>query len=228
MSKMEQEFDTQEAEYFGLAETWDQEIYSKLRRDRNIALGVAGVAALLAGLSIIAVMMLTPLKTVEPYMIMVDKTTGHAEAVRELVYQENNPLTERESFVIAEINNYIIARHTFDPLDAQRRALSIQMSTAQEEYRDYRRELNADANRFNASMRRTVEIKSIVPNMTDKSAQVRFATTVEAATGDPIVNHWIATLNYDFVQLNMPLKYRYLNPLGFIVTQYRVDPETLQ
>ena len=39
-----------EAEYFGLAETWDVELYGKLQRDRLIAFVVAGVAS--AGSSI--------------------------------------------------------------------------------------------------------------------------------------------------------------------------------
>jgi len=126
---MEPEFTEAETEYFGLAETWDQELYGKLKRDRMIAMIVAGVASALAALALIAVMMLTPLKTVQPYMILVDKTTGHSEAIRKLVYSETSPLTEKESYVLAEINKYVLTRHTYDPLDFPRRRLTMQMTT---------------------------------------------------------------------------------------------------
>jgi len=225
---MEPEFTKAETEYFGLAETWDQELYGKLKRDRNIALGVAAVAAILAGLSIIAVMMLTPLKSVEPYIILVDKSTGHSEAVRKLVYSETSPLTEKESFVLAEINKYVLTRHTYDPFDSPRRRLTMQMTTNKNEIRRYRREAATDQEDLGTSTRRFVNIKSVVPNLADKSAQVRFSTTLETPGGPGATEHWIATLKYNFVDLNLQMKYRHLNPLGFIVTSYRVDPETLQ
>lgn len=224
---MEPEFTKAETEYFGLAETWDQELYGKLKRDRNIALGVAAFAAILAALSMIAVMMLTPLKSVEPYMILVDKTTGHSEAVRKLVYSETSPLTEKESFVLAEINKYILTRHTYDPFDSPRRRLTMQMTTNKTEVKRYFREAEQDKENFSSSTRRFVNIKSVVPNLSQKSAQVRFSTTLETPSGTGTTEHWIATLKYTFVDLNLQMKYRHLNPLGFIVTSYRVDPETL-
>jgi len=224
---MEPEFTKAETEYFGLAETWDQELYGKLKRDRNIALGVAAGAAILAALALIAVMMLTPLKTVQPYMILVDKTTGHSEAVRDLVYSEASPLTEQESFVLAEINKYVLTRHTYDPFDAPRRRLTMQMTTNKAEVRRYFREAARDQENLGASARRFVNIKSVVPNLANKSAQVRFSTTRETQGGSGTTEHWIATMKYSFVDLNLEMKYRHLNPLGFIVTSYRVDPETL-
>lgn len=216
-----------EAEYFGLAETWDMELYGKLQRDRLIAFVVAGVASAIAVLSLLAVMFLTPLKTVEPYMIMVDKTTGHSEAVRKLVYSETSPLTERESFVLAEINKYVLTRHTYDPFDTNRRMITMQMTTSADEIRRYRREVADDRESMSSTARRFVNIKSVVPDLASKTAQVRFSTTIENANGGGRTQHWIATLKYNFVDLNMPMKYRHLNPLGFIVTSYRVDPETL-
>lgn len=216
-----------EAEYFGLAETWDEELYGKLKRDRMIALIVAGVSAAIAALAVIAIMVITPLKTVQPYLVLVDKTTGHSEAVRKLVYSENSPLTEKESFVLAEINKYVQTRHTFDPLDANRRLVTMQMTTSADEIKRYRREVLEDRDKMSSSARRFVNIKSVVPSLTNKTAQVRFSTTVETPNGRGETRDWIATLKYNFVDLNMPMKYRHLNPLGFIVTSYRVDPETL-
>jgi len=219
--------DAEEA-YFGLAETWDQELYGKLKRDRKIALIVAGIASVLAALSIIAVMMLTPLKSDTPYLVMVDKTTGYSEAVRPLVYNQTSPLTEDESILLAEINNYVIARHTFDQLDFNRRFITMQMTTSGAEIGRYKAEAARDNRNLSENTRRFVNIKSIVPDMAKKSAQVRFSTTIDSPSGKGVTEDWIATLTYNFVELDMPMKYRHLNPLGFLVKSYRVDPETLQ
>lgn len=216
-----------EAEYFGLAETWDEELYGKLKRDRLIAFVVAAVAALISVMAIIAVMMLTPLKTETPFLVLVDQTTGQSEIVRKLNYSAN-PLTEKESFVLSEIHQYVLTRHTYDPLDSSRRLVTMQMTTSGSEIKTYHREFAADRKKMNASERRFVNIKSVVPNLRAKTAQVRFSTTIETSGGKGATRHWIATLKYNFVDLNMPMKYRHLNPLGFIVTSYRVDPETLQ
>ncbi len=224
---MDTEKSQAEEEYFGLAEAWDMELYGKLQRDRLIAFIVAGVACVITIMALLAVMFLTPMKTVQPYMILVDKTTGHAEAVRKLTYAEASPLTERESFVLAEINKYVLTRHTYDPQDANRRLVTMQMTTSVDEISRYRREVANDKKNMSSSARRFVNIKSVVPNLANKSAQVRFSTTIENLNGAGRSEHWIATLKYNFVDLNMPMKYRHLNPLGFIITSYRVDPETL-
>lgn len=216
-----------EAEYFGLAEAWDEELYGKLKRDRLIAFIVAAVAALISVIAIIAVMMLTPLKTETPFLVLVDQTTGHSEIVRKLNYSAN-PLTEKESFVLSEIHNYVLTRHTYDPLDTTRRLRTMQMTTSTNQMKIYNREFVSDRDNMSASQRRFVNIKSVVPNLRGKTAQVRFSTTIETPSGVGDTLHWIATLKYNFVDLNMPMKFRHLNPLGFIITSYRVDPEILQ
>jgi len=215
-----------EADYFGLASAWDEELYGKLKTDRRIAWIVAGVSAAIAMLSVIALMMITPLKTVEPYVIMVDKTTGYSEAQRKLVYNETNPLTELESVVLAEINQYIISRETFDPTDLNTRFLRVQLSTDASEFTRYTRIVEKEVNQFGPEVRRFVSIKSIVPNLNTKSATIRFSTETINLTRST-TQHWVATLTYDFLDLPLQMKHRYLNPLGVIIQSYRVDRENV-
>lgn len=215
-----------EADYFGLTAAWDEELYGKLKTDRKIAFIVAGISICIAAMALGAVMMLTPLKTVEPYVVFVDKTTGYAESTRKLTYDENNPLTGHEAVVLGEINQYIIARHTFDPHDLKARFLSIQLSTDGTEFARYVKEVENDNDQLSMTVRRTVTVKSIVPNMTNKSATVRFSTSLDVRN-QIVTEHWVATLTYDFLELPIELKRKYLNPLGFIVQSYRVDQENV-
>ena len=215
-----------EASYFGLAAAWDEELYGKLKDQRKVAFIVAGISGAIAAMSVAAVMVLTPLKTVEPYVVLVDKTTGHSEAVRELVYDQVNPLTENEAIVTSEIASYIIGRETFDPYDRDQRFLRMQMTTQSQEFSRYRVELEEASKRFNTDSRRKVNITSIIPNLDNKSATVRFSTEL-ANYNNITTEYWIASVSYDFLDLEIPTKYRFINPLGFIVKNYRVDPETV-
>lgn len=215
-----------EANYFGLAATWDEELYGKLKQQRKLALIAAGVSGAIAAMSVGAVMMLTPLKTVAPYVVVVDKTTGHSEAVRELVYNEVNPLTDNEAIVTSELASYIIGRETFDPYDRDDRFFRMQMTTRSEEFTRYRLELEKTSEAYNTDTRRKVTIKSIIPNLDNKSATIRFSTEL-INYNNITTEHWIASVSYDFLDLDIPVKYRFINPLGFIVQNYRVDPETV-
>lgn len=215
-----------EADYFGLAAAWDEELYGKLKKERKLAWIVAGVSGAIAAMSVAAVMMLTPLKTVEPYVVVVDRATGYSEATRKLVHDEANPLTENESVVTSEIASYVIARETFDPYDRDERFFRMQMTTQLDEFGRYRVDLEERAKKYNTDSRRKVKITSIIPNLEKKSATVRFSTELRNYN-NITTEYWIATVNYNFLDLDIPMKYRFTNPLGFIVENYRVDPETI-
>lgn len=214
-----------EADYFGLADAWDQELYGSLKQSRKLAWIVSGVSLGIAAMSVAAVMFMTPLKKVEPYVIMVDRTTGYSETVRKLVRDENNPLTEDEAIIIAEIAKYVTTRETFDPTDVTYRVKQIRLSTKGEEYRRFARAYTKEIENLNSESRRIVSIKSIVPDLPTKSARIRFSTELTNLNAIR-TEHWIATLTYNFENLNIDMEDRYVNPLGFIVQSYRVDPES--
>src|SRR4051812_18284661 len=67
--------------YFANARTWEQDRLLAADRSRRIAWVTAGVASLLAVVSVGAVAALTPLKTVEPFVIRVDSATGIVDVV---------------------------------------------------------------------------------------------------------------------------------------------------
>ncbi|TIM86856.1 MAG: type VI secretion protein, partial [Mesorhizobium sp.] len=71
--------------------------------------GIFGVIALL---SLVALVLLFPLKQYEPYMVAVDKTTGHLEIARAL---KPGDLSQDEAVTAANIVRYIRARETYDP-----------------------------------------------------------------------------------------------------------------
>src|SRR3546814_8252697 len=62
--------------YFSEAASWDHDRLIAANRSKRLAWIIAGMAGSLAVTAVAAVAMLTPLKTVAPYVITVDKATG--------------------------------------------------------------------------------------------------------------------------------------------------------
>src|SRR3546814_9747580 len=80
--------------YFSEAASWDHDRLIAANRSKRLAWIIAGMAGSLAVTAVAAVAMLTPLKTVAPYVITVDKATGASEIAapltgdRQITYHE--------------------------------------------------------------------------------------------------------------------------------------------
>ena len=104
-----------------VADSWGTSESDRLERSRKVAWIIASVAAAIALLLALALVMLLPLKSVEPYTLLVDRQTGHVEALEPLSEQmvsADAALTR--SFLV----QYVIARESFD-VDSLGRDLSL-------------------------------------------------------------------------------------------------------
>ncbi len=102
--------------YYREAGSWAEDGREALRGSRRTAWIVAGVACTIALMEAAALLALTPLKTVEPYTLLVDKQTGYVQALKPLDAQQvsaNAALTQ--SFLV----QYVIARESFDATSLQ-------------------------------------------------------------------------------------------------------------
>ena len=71
--------------YYAAALSWADERVVAERRMRRFAWIVAGVAGAIALLLAIAMLLLVPLKSVQPYVVTVDRQTGAVEIDRKSV-----------------------------------------------------------------------------------------------------------------------------------------------
>ena len=67
-------------------DSWSRSVTDDLERSRRIAWIVAAAFGVIALLLVFALVLMLPLKTVEPYALLVDRQTGNVEAL--------DPLTE--------------------------------------------------------------------------------------------------------------------------------------
>ena len=70
--------------YYETSRTWEYDRMRAAIQSKRLAWGVAAGACTLAVASVSAVAMLSPLKTVEPYVIRVDKSSGETQVVTAL------------------------------------------------------------------------------------------------------------------------------------------------
>ena len=213
--------------YFAEAKRWDHDRLRAAERSRRLAWTAAAVLAALASAAVAAVAALAPLKSVEPYVVRVDRTTGAVEVMSGLSGRKD--LTYEEAVTKSFLATYVRARETWLPAAAEAnfRQAAI-MSTPQEQQRwaAVFRPSNPGSPQvaYGPSSEVQVQIRAIsfvAPNV----ANVRFHRTVMQG-GQVQESDWIATLAFAYAKAPMSEADRLRNPLGFQVSSYRADPET--
>ena len=215
--------------YYAEAASWNRDRVAATRSSLRIAWWIAGVAAAVALLEAIALVLLTPLKTVEPYTLMVDRTTGYVQALKPLDQAKISPDTAlTQSFLV----QYVIAREGFDmaSLNANYRKVALfSADTARSNYLQTMQVSNPSSPLVLYPRTTTVDVqvKSVSP-IGPNAALVRFNTVRNDAGAQPqSPSAWVAVIRYRYSSEPMQLEDRFVNPLGFQVTSYSKDPETL-
>lgn len=215
--------------YYADAASWNRDRVQSMRSGHRIAWVIAAGAGILALLEGTALLLLMPLKTVVPYTLMVDRTTGYVQALKPLdkaTVAPDSALTQ--SFLV----QYVIGRETFDmaSLNANYRKVSLFSSgAARSTYLSNMQVSNPDSPlvRYPRDTVVDAQVKSVSPIGTN-AALVRFETVRTDANGRAQPpSPWVAILKYHYSNAPMTLEDRFVNPLGFQVTSYRKDPEAL-
>lgn len=214
--------------YYQDGDRWEYEIYKKARRSRALAWVVTFASMGMTILSLAALVLLVPLKTFEPYIIEVDRTTGFLEVKSGL--SQPVTLTDRDAVTMGNVVRFIVARETYDPYRVNENVdLATLLSTgaaANDITRLYSRTNPNNPTRiYGTRTTIDVKIKSVTfPNQS--TALVRFWTEEKTDT-DVITRHYISVLRYRYTSEPVRMEWRFENPLGFQVTNYRRDQETI-
>jgi type IV secretion system protein VirB8 len=215
--------------YFAEAASWNQDRNEAMRTSTRIAWRVAAGASLIALLEAVALVLLTPLKTVEPYTLMVDRTTGYVQALRPLNQAMVSPDAALTQSFLAQ---YVMAREEYDIATLSTDYRKVALLSSGNARADYLHQMQASnpASPLNSWPRTTIiqaEIKSVSP-LSANTALVRFNTLRTDQGGQPqVAGAWVAVVRYRYSNAPMKLQDRMVNPLGFQVTGYRKDPEAI-
>ncbi|MDE1992296.1 MAG: type IV secretion system protein [Rhizobiaceae bacterium] len=215
--------------YYQEGERWEKSVYRSVAASR----AVWRVVAIALGLSLIAMVGLLwatlPLKSFDVVVLEVDKTTGYVEASRPL--SEAGDLTQNEAVTRANIVRFIRARETYDPKGLRDNfdlASLYSTGKAAQDLANTFSGSNPDnpVKLYGANATISVAIKSII-FLNEQTAAVRFSTTRTGQTGSPATDHWVANVRFKYTSEPMRNDWRFDNPLGFQVTEYRRDQETV-
>lgn len=214
--------------YFQDGDRWENEIVRKAKRSKAVAWFVTIIFGLVALFAMLALVMLVPLKSFEPVIVVVDKATGYIETKSGLTKAQN--LTDSRAITQANVVRYIRTREGYDPYAIDTNFGTAALLSTGDAARELQEQYstanpNNPAKVYGKNKRVLVDVKSVTfPN--DSTALVRFSTTEKSDT-DVITRHYIAVVRYRYTEEPATNEWRFENPLGFQVYNYRRDQETV-
>jgi type IV secretion system protein VirB8 len=220
--------------YFAEAASWDHDRFIAANRSKRLAWMVAGVASGLAITGVAAVAMLTPLKTVAPYVITVDKATGASEITSPLSGSwgsGDRQITYNEAVAKYFLADYVRNREGWIPQARQEFFEGVLAMSSRDEQARWTAFYSKDnpkspQSTFTDLDTVFVAVKSVT-FVSAKVAQIRFTKTLQrgaTVTDTPA----IATVTYDTTDTPTTEQQRFKNPLGLEVQTYRADLEVTQ
>ena len=214
--------------YYAEAATWAADTHGSLRASRKVAWIVAAVAAAIALLEAIAIVVMMPLKTVQPYTIVVDRQTGYVQSAAGL---KPGRLSQDQAVTQSFLVQYVLARETFDATDLRENYRKVQLWSAGEARDQYLREMAATNPQSPVKLYPpTTVVQTTIKSVSlinPSSALVRF--DVERRDGGASsgqVRPYSAVIGFRYTGAPMRAEDRFVNPLGFQVIRYRRDAET--
>src|SRR5579859_5878034 len=214
--------------YYSDGVRWETAVYRSAVLSRNVWRIVSILLGLALILALAALYSLIPLKSMEVVTLLVDKTTGFVEVARPL--EPGGELTQRESVTRANIVHYIRARETYDPRGLRDNFDLASLFSAGSAAKDLQAEFaasnpNNPMKKFGAETTISVFVKSVI-FLNERTAAVRFQTTLKSER-EAVSTDWVANVRFRYTSEPMRNDWRFDNPLGFQVVEYRRDQEAV-
>ena len=185
-----------------------------------------GVAVLLA----ITIVALMPLRRTEVFTVLVDSTSGAAERIYKV---QPTGIADEEAVKEALLVAYVSDRESYFRAGIQDRLEGVQRRST-EGARLSLQSLwtsgneNYPPNVYGANSEVDVRVLSIT-FLQPLVAQVRFEKRLSRPNQQPVTQPFVATVGFAFdPRRERSLERVWENPLGFVVSAYRVDAETLR
>lgn len=201
-----------------------KEHQAKAKRSNQLSY-VFGVMAFMA---IGAVLMLTPLKTVEPYVVRVDNATGATDIVR----PGGQAKTQQQVDDEFNLANYVRFREGYNFADSDAMYATVELMSYPDtftEYKNFQMSKKGYTETLGSNRQMKVEIRGVGFLKRDEAkgtgtAQVRIIKTVVDRNGvpDPSVKPatWQTTISYDYKNPPKKREQEWINPRGFGAKSY--------
>ena len=220
--------------YHDRAIRWDQDQIDNALTSARRAWMVASVATAIAALSVWGMVTVAKQKTTTAYVMRINEQTGVPDAITVLDDQSVAGSEIQDKYWLAK---YVRAREGYDWFTLQADYEAVGFMSTKTSVADYLALYTGDEplqEVYGSKVQVRVEVLSIVLRDFDGPegiATVRFTESLEGLRSGvpPKVSNWVATIGYTYdTSLRIKESVRMnVNPLGFQVQSYRVDPEVI-
>ena len=219
--------------YLQEAASWDADRLAQTRRLARNAWRVAAAGWICAVASSVALLMLMPLKRVDPFVVRVDNSTGIVDVVPVYAGQAGVEQAVTRYFLTHYITvcqrfNFASAESDYEECGAFHSAQRNQAWYALWNPSNPASPLNL--HKDGSTVRVQVESVSFFKRSSGVTdlAQVRFVKAERPGNGaQERFTHWIATIQYTYTAPSKDPKVRRWNPLGFRILELTAEPEVL-
>jgi type IV secretion system protein VirB8 len=219
--------------YYREAASWDADRTARATLDARRAWRVAGAGWICAVAGAVTLVLLMPLKRVEPFVVRVDNSTGIVDVVP--VYDGKAPVSQTVTryflthyVTICERFTFATAESDYEECGAFHGAQRNQAWYALWNPTNPSSPLNV--HKDGSTIRVQVESVSFFQRGSGVNdlAQVRYLKAErQAGAADERFTHWIATIQYAYTTPPKDPRVRRWNPLGFRIVELTSEPEVL-
>lgn len=206
--------------------SWYQETYETAIIQRNLFIVLSIIAIITTLAATLVVRYIKNTKSIEPFVIEIERKTGIPTVVDPISIKDYSANEAVQRYFIMK---YIKAREEYFYQTFQYNFDTVVrvLSSPSIYYSDYKPKFapsnpNSPYNLYGQSTNRTVKWKSII-FQSEKVAQVRL--TLENQGGIVSQIDKLVLIAFDFQNIEMNDNERLVNPLGFIVTMYKIEDE---
>lgn len=216
--------------YLNEAKSWDQDRVAMNARSARIAWRIAGIAILALMGCIVALVLLLPVKTVEPFVVRVDNGTGIVDVVP--VYAGEAPMDEAVTRYF--LSHYVSVCERFSSFTAEsdyEECGAFHTPARNQEWAALWTVNNPlsplNVHKDGSSVR--VQVESLTffrrANGINDLAQVRYLKAERQGSAAERTSHWIAMIQYAYGSPSKEPRTRRWNPLGFKILEFKSEPE---
>ncbi|MFZ4540550.1 MAG: virB8 family protein [Rickettsiales bacterium] len=218
---------------------WYQDKYQHVLTQRNLLALFALIALCTSALAMFVMARIAPLKSVDPYLIQIDEKTGMTQRVI--------PVTRKEYAADEAIDRYFTStyirmRESYNFNIMRYNYNVVRLLSSADIYRRFRymsdvKNEESIAKKLGTYGQRDIKIRSIVyiTNPADrrkpdaptssKILQARITATEFLPNKADVVSYWVVTVTFEYANLNLNQEEQMINPLGYTVTSYQIQPE---
>lgn len=209
----------------------ERDLIDEVLKSRKVAWVLAGVATLITvgSLVVSGIVVERYWQPIPPYMLVVNGKTGVIRQVS-IMDKPRDSYGERiDTYWVSQFVRYY-ERYDYYTLSRDYRAVNLMATQGvAQPYMEKYTGSDPKDERLGDSLTRSVHIRSVALSTKQNTATVRFTTQVkyrDRRLPEP-EQHWVATIAYKYANFPMTSRQRRLNPLGFRVTSYRVQPVSI-